>query len=91
MSTVKKTKGTVKKPAAAPTDTVVTQAVAGAQNQAGGEGSGVRRRDFIHIATVSFAGVGAAAGDLPGTLAKSCRLWPPKEAGADMLAIIVDG
>jgi ubiquinol-cytochrome c reductase iron-sulfur subunit len=30
-----------------------------------GEGEGVRRRDFIHIATTSFAGVGAAAVVLP--------------------------
>ena len=79
MSTVKKTKGTVKKPAAAPTDTVVTQAAAGAQNQAGGEGSGVRRRDFIHIATVSFAGVGAAAVAMP--------LVSQMSASADVLAL----
>jgi ubiquinol-cytochrome c reductase iron-sulfur subunit len=30
-----------------------------------GEGDGVRRRDFIHIASISFAGVGAAAVALP--------------------------
>ncbi len=39
----------------------------------GGVDGAVRRRDFIHIATVSFAGVGAAAAVLPilGTLSAS--------------------
>jgi len=55
MSTVKKTKSTAKKPAvkkqaAAPAASVATKAAAGDQNHGGAEGSGVRRRDFIHVA-----------------------------------------
>ena len=66
MSTVKKTKGTVKKPAvkkkaAAAAAPVAAHAAASDNGHDGAEGSGVRRRDFIHIAAVSFAGVGAAA------------------------------
>lgn len=43
------------------------QALAGANPEAdhGTEGSGVRRRDFINIATVSFAGVGAGVIAIP--------------------------
>jgi ubiquinol-cytochrome c reductase iron-sulfur subunit len=33
--------------------------------QAGADGDGVRRRDFIHVAALSFAGVGAVAAVLP--------------------------
>ncbi len=84
MSTVKKTKSTakkpaVKKPAAAPAASVATKAAAGAQNHDGAEGSGVRRRDFIHVAAVSFAGVGAAAVAMP--------LVSQMSASADVLAL----
>ena len=84
MSTVKKTKSTakkpaVKKPAAAPAASVATKAAAGAQNHGGAEGSGVRRRDFIHVAAVSFAGVGAAAVAMP--------LVSQMSASADVLAL----
>ena len=84
MSTVKKTKSTakkpaVKKPAAAPAASAATKAAAGAQNHDGAEGSGVRRRDFIHVAAVSFAGVGAAAVAMP--------LVSQMSASADVLAL----
>lgn len=84
MSTVKKTKSTakkpaVKKPAAAPAASVATKAAAAAQNHDGAEGSGVRRRDFIHVAAVSFAGVGAAAVAMP--------LVSQMSASADVLAL----
>ena len=70
MSTVKKTKSTAKKPAvkkkvAAAAAPVAAQAAAVANGHDGAEGSGVRRRDFIHVAAVSFAGVGAAAVAMP--------------------------
>ena len=84
MSTVKKTKSTAKKPAvkkqaAAPAASVATKAAAGDQNHGGAEGSGVRRRDFIHVAAVSFAGVGAAAVAMP--------LVSQMSASADVLAL----
>ena len=84
MSTVKKTKSTAKKPAvkkqaAAPAASVATTAAAAAQNHDGAEGSGVRRRDFIHVAAVSFAGVGAAAVAMP--------LVSQMSASADVLAL----
>jgi ubiquinol-cytochrome c reductase iron-sulfur subunit len=84
MSTVKKTKSTAKKPAvkkqaAAPAASVATKAAAAAQNHDGAEGSGVRRRDFIHVAAVSFAGVGAAAVAMP--------LVSQMSASADVLAL----
>jgi ubiquinol-cytochrome c reductase iron-sulfur subunit len=84
MSTVKKTKGTVKKPAvkkkaAAAAAPVAAQAAAVANGHDGAEGSGVRRRDFIHIAAVSFAGVGAAAVAMP--------LVSQMSASADVLAL----
>ncbi len=37
----------------------------GNQGEASQTGEGVRRRDFIHVATLSFAGVGAAAVAVP--------------------------
>ena len=40
-------------------------AIAGAEQTAGVEEPGVRRRDFIHIGAVAFAGVGATAIVLP--------------------------
>ncbi len=86
MSTVKKTKSTAKKPAvkkaavkkaaAAP---VAAQVTASDNGHHGAEGSGVRRRDFIHIAAVSFAGVGAAAVAMP--------LVSQMSASADVLAL----
>ena len=84
MSTVKKTKGTVKKPAvkkkaAAAAAPVAAQAAAVANGHDGAEGSGVRRRDFIHVAAVSFAGVGAAAVAMP--------LVSQMSASADVLAL----
>ncbi len=93
MSTVKKTDGTVnkpaKKPVKAPADPVAAALQADGATldgipvdelrvQGGGETPGVRRRDFIHIATVSFAGVGAAAVALP--------LVSQMSASADVLA-----
>ena len=84
MSTVKKTKGAVKKPAvkkkaAAAAAPVAAQAAAVANGHDGAEGSGVRRRDFIHVAAVSFAGVGAAAVAMP--------LVSQMSASADVLAL----
>jgi ubiquinol-cytochrome c reductase iron-sulfur subunit len=84
MSTVKKTKGTVKKPAvkkkaAAAAAPVAAHAAAGDSGHDGAEGSGVRRRDFIHVAAVSFAGVGAAAVAMP--------LVSQMSASADVLAL----
>ncbi|WP_397578016.1 ubiquinol-cytochrome c reductase iron-sulfur subunit [Sphingorhabdus sp.] len=84
MSTVKKTKGAVKKPAvkkkaAAAAAPVAAHAAAGDSGHDGAEGSGVRRRDFIHVAAVSFAGVGAAAVAMP--------LVSQMSASADVLAL----
>ena len=84
MSTVKKTKGAVKKPAvkkkaAAAAAPVAAQAVAVENGHDGAEGSGVRRRDSIHVAAVSFAGVGAAAVAMP--------LVSQMSASADVLAL----
>jgi len=84
MSTVKKTKSTAKKPAvkkkvAAAAAPVAAQAAAVANGHDGAEGSGVRRRDFIHVAAVSFAGVGAAAVAMP--------LVSQMSASADVLAL----
>ena len=76
MSTVKKTNGTGEKPVKAP-KTAVAAAVNADSTTSGNipaedlrvdnndQAPGVRRRDFIHIATVSFAGVGAAAVAMP--------------------------
>ena len=84
MATVKKTTGTTraprKKPAEASAESKAT-ASATKTEDAGtshSEGEGVRRRDFIHIATVSFAGVGAAAVAIP--------LVSQMSASADVLA-----
>ena len=41
------------------------QSAPGSTTDSTGEGDGVRRRDFINVAAVSFAGVGAAATLLP--------------------------
>jgi ubiquinol-cytochrome c reductase iron-sulfur subunit len=84
MSTVKKTKSTAKKPAvkkkvAAAAAPVAAHAAAGDSGHDGAEGSGVRRRDFIHVAAVSFAGVGAAAVAMP--------LVSQMNASADVLAL----
>lgn len=78
MATVKKTTGTSKAPRkksaeasaalTAPTATAIVE-----------EGEGVRRRDFIHIAAVSFAGVGAVAVAIP--------LVSQMSASADVLAL----
>jgi ubiquinol-cytochrome c reductase iron-sulfur subunit len=54
----------------------VEQVVSGTES---GEEDGVRRRDFIHIAAISFAGVGAAAVALP--------LVGQMSASADVLAM----
>lgn len=90
MATVKKTTGTQKKPGK-----VLTQPVEkpdlGEQStldgipvdelrvDGGGHDNGVRRRDFIHIAAVSFAGVGAVAVAMP--------LVGQMSASADVLAL----
>lgn len=90
MSTVKKPKGTVKKPAKAPANPVAAALksdewtldgipVDDLRVSGGGQEPGVRRRDFIHIATVSFAGVGAAAVAMP--------LVSQMSASADVLAL----
>ncbi len=90
MSTVKKTKVTGKKPVKAPKPRVAAAAKADKATPGGiaaenldveneGQAPGVRRRDFIHIATVSFAGVGAAAVAMP--------LVSQMSASADVLAL----
>ena len=76
MSSVKKTNGTGEKPAKAPKGPVAAALNADSKPSGGistedlgvdnnDQVPGVRRRDFIHIATVSFAGVGAAAFAMP--------------------------
>jgi ubiquinol-cytochrome c reductase iron-sulfur subunit len=90
MSTVKKTNGSGKKPVKAPKGPVA--AALNADSAASGgippedlgvenndKAPGVRRRDFIHIATISFAGVGAAAVAMP--------LVSQMSASADVLAL----
>jgi ubiquinol-cytochrome c reductase iron-sulfur subunit len=90
MSTVKKTNGTGKKPVKAPKASVAAAVKADKATSGGITGEnrgvenndqtpGVRRRDFIHIATVSFAGVGAAAVAMP--------LVSQMSASADVLAL----
>ena len=90
MSTVKKTKAAGKKPVKAPKTRVAAAAKADKATSGGiaaenldveneGQAPGVRRRDFIHIATVSFAGVGAAAVAMP--------LVSQMSASADVLAL----
>ena len=86
MATVKKTTGTTKKPAKAPAkkaaakvETPTLNGVPMETATTGDEGEGVRRRDFINIAAVSFAGVGAAAVAVP--------LVSQMSASADVLAL----
>jgi ubiquinol-cytochrome c reductase iron-sulfur subunit len=90
MSTVKKTKTTGKKPVKAPKAAVAATLKTDSATSGGnptenlhvdnsGQTPGVRRRDFIHIATVSFAGVGAAAVAMP--------LVSQMSASADVLAL----
>ena len=90
MSSVKKTNGTGKKPVKAPKASVAAAVKADKATSGGITGEnrgvenndqtpGVRRRDFIHIATVSFAGVGAAAVAMP--------LVSQMSASADVLAL----
>jgi ubiquinol-cytochrome c reductase iron-sulfur subunit len=84
MATVKKTTGTSKAPRKAPAKAAAAEApilngVPMATATVDGEGDGVRRRDFIHIAAVSFAGVGAAAVAIP--------LVSQMSASADVLAL----
>lgn len=90
MSTVKKPTGKVKKAAKAPAEPVSSALKSGEATQDGipldelrvensGLQPGIRRRDFIHIATVSFAGVGAAAVAMP--------LVSQMSASADVLAL----
>jgi ubiquinol-cytochrome c reductase iron-sulfur subunit len=55
------------------------QSAPGSNTAAAGDGDGVRRRDFINIAAVSFAGVGAVAAVLP----LISQMNPP----ADVLAL----
>ncbi len=90
MLTVKKTNGTGKKPVKAPK--ISAAAALNAENPTSGvmpaqdlrvenndHAPVVRRRDFIHIATISFAGVGAAAVAMP--------LVSQMSASADVLAL----
>jgi ubiquinol-cytochrome c reductase iron-sulfur subunit len=85
MATVKKTTGTSKAPrkvtakAAAPAAAPILNGVPMQTAPTGGEGEGVRRRDFINIAAVSFAGIGAVAVVLP--------LLGQMSASADVLAL----
>jgi ubiquinol-cytochrome c reductase iron-sulfur subunit len=90
MATVKKTTGATKKPVKAPADPVGSALKADEwtldgipvdelRKDSSGQKDSVRRRDFIHIATVSFAGVGAAAVALP--------LVSQMSASADVLAL----
>ena len=55
------------------------QSASGSTTASTGEGDGVRRRDFINVAAVSFAGVGAVATVLP----LISQMNPP----ADVLAL----
>ena len=77
MSTVKKTPNTEPSAANAAVDAASAAAAVSATTDTA-HGEGVRRRDFIHIATVSFAGVGAAAVAMP--------LVSQMSASADVLA-----
>jgi ubiquinol-cytochrome c reductase iron-sulfur subunit len=90
MATQKKPTGATKRPAKAPADPVQAALQADEWTQDGipldelrvdgsGQGEGVRRRDFIHIAAVSFAGVGAVAVVMP--------LLSQMSASADVLAL----
>lgn len=90
MATVKKTTGTPKKPARAAASSAKAALAADEWTldgvpvdelrvDGGGHDDGVRRRDFINIAAVSFAGVGAAAVVIP--------LVSQMSASADVLAL----
>lgn len=84
MATVKKTAGTTKKAPAKPRASKATTVAAAASPEAVITApvepeDGVRRRDFINIAAVSFAGVGAAAVAIP--------LVSQMGASADVLAL----
>lgn len=84
MATVKKTAGTTKKAPAKPRATKAATAAAALAPEAvttapAEPEEGVRRRDFINIAAVSFAGVGAAVVALP--------LVSQMGASADVLAM----
>jgi ubiquinol-cytochrome c reductase iron-sulfur subunit len=85
MATVKKTTGTTRSPrkkapeaSAASTATASSASAEDTAAPHSGDES-VRRRDFIHIATVSFLGVGAAAVAVP--------LVSQMSASADVLAL----
>ena len=78
MATVKKTTGTSKAPRKNSADASATL-TAPTSTASVEEGEGVRRRDFIHIAAVSFAGVGAVAVAIP--------LVSQMSASADVLAL----
>jgi ubiquinol-cytochrome c reductase iron-sulfur subunit len=85
MATVKKTTGTTRAPrkkaseaSAASTATASVTSTADTATPHSGDES-VRRRDFIHIATVSFLGVGVAAVAVP--------LVSQMSASADVLAL----
>jgi ubiquinol-cytochrome c reductase iron-sulfur subunit len=86
MATVKKTTGTAKAPRKAPVKAAPAKAESASNGvpmetaaSIGNEGGSVDRRDFIHIAAVSFAGVGAAAVVVP--------LVSQMSASADVLAL----
>jgi ubiquinol-cytochrome c reductase iron-sulfur subunit len=84
MATVKKTTGTAKAPRKAPAkaaEAAEAPTLNGVPMDAATttEGEGVDRRDFIHIAAVSFAGVGALAVVYP--------LVTQMSASADVLAL----
>jgi ubiquinol-cytochrome c reductase iron-sulfur subunit len=85
MATVKKTTGTSKAPrkasakSAAAAEAPTLNGVPMETATISGEGDGVRRRDFINIAAVSFAGVGAVAVAIP--------LVSQMSASADVLAL----
>ena len=80
MATVKKTTGTPQKPAASATVTAAVPTIDGVPlAPLHASDGGVRRRDFINIAAVSFAGIGAAAVVFP--------LLTQMGASADVLAM----
>jgi ubiquinol-cytochrome c reductase iron-sulfur subunit len=82
MATVKKTPSATKAPTKKATPKKAVAAAQPAETAIVGEPpiqEGVRRRDFIHIAAVSFAGVGAGAVALP--------LVSQMSASADVLAM----
>jgi ubiquinol-cytochrome c reductase iron-sulfur subunit len=78
MATVKKTAGTIKKAPKAAAADIAVPTLDGVPLATHSE-DGVRRRDFINIAAVSFAGVGAVAVILP--------VLSTMSASADVLAL----